>query len=165
MTDLIPAAVLIDIDGEPRLLDLDIARFLQMADIHKIRTLIAANRDELELHGEVSARRAETGLQGGRPGKAYYLNEGQALVLCALSRTPIAAQIRKALIDVFKAYREGKLVHVREHRRRMPCKSECIDADYEAVRSALRTFVNQPLALIDVLAHCVARLDRIEAGA
>src|SRR5262249_206263 len=34
------------------------------------------------------------------PVSGYYLNEGQALVLCALSRTPAAAAIRRELITV-----------------------------------------------------------------
>ncbi|WP_454016984.1 hypothetical protein [Azospirillum sp. Marseille-Q6669] len=44
-----------------------------------------------------------------RPGKAYYLNEGQALVICALSRTPQAALVRRQIIEVFLAYRRGVL--------------------------------------------------------
>ncbi|WP_454018455.1 hypothetical protein [Azospirillum sp. Marseille-Q6669] len=115
-----------DQDGEPRVLDLTIADRLGMADRHKIRSLIVKNRAELESYGPlveaegVSARQAETYGEvcatvaqttdkGGRPGKAYYLNEGQALVICALSRTPQAALVRRQIIEVFLAYRRGKL--------------------------------------------------------
>lgn len=120
MTNFIPTTSLTVIDDEPRIRDLDLADRLGMADPHKIRTLIVSNIDELEMHGEVSARRAETSARGGRPGKAYYLNEDQALVICALSRTPKAAQIRKLIIDVFMDWRQDKLVHVKEHNRRPP---------------------------------------------
>ncbi|TWA79129.1 hypothetical protein FBZ85_105437 [Azospirillum brasilense] len=115
-----------DQDGEPRVLDLTIAERLGMADRHKIRSLIVKNRAELESYGPlvevdgVSARQAETygevrdtvsqtSDKGGRPGKAYYLNEGQALVICALSRTPQAALVRRQIIEVFLAYRRGVL--------------------------------------------------------
>ncbi|WP_085090269.1 hypothetical protein [Azospirillum oryzae] len=39
----------------------------------------------------------------------YWLNEGQVLVICMLSRTPQAAQVRKEVIEVFMAYRRGLL--------------------------------------------------------
>lgn len=95
--------------GEPRILDLTLAARLGMADPHKIRELISANASELRQHGEVSAHRAETTARGGRPGTAYYLNEPQALLVCMFSRTPKAAIVRKALIEVFMAYRRGEV--------------------------------------------------------
>ena len=115
------------------------------------------------MHGEVRTRHVQTSNKGGRPGTAYYLNEGQALVLCALSRTAVASQIRKALIDVFRAYRDGQLVHVKEHRRRRPGHVSS-ESDFRAVRDCLLAFRSNPVALIDVIARCVVRLDRLEAG-
>ena len=150
---LIPAEALVEFDDEPRILDVDLAERLGMTRGTNIRTVIAANKDELEMHGNLHAVNANSNAEAyqyvdgfhsarenslpvahgqfsapygkpnnarGRPGKAYYLNEGQALVICALSRTPKAAQVRKLLIDVFMAYRQGKLVHVKEHRRSLP---------------------------------------------
>ncbi|MGY0782108.1 hypothetical protein ACW7BC_29880 [Azospirillum argentinense] len=98
-----------DQDGEPRISDLVLAERLGMADPHMIRRLIERNRAELETYGEVSVTVTETSQKGGRPGKAYYLNEGQALVICALSRTPQAALVRRQIIEVFLAYRRGVL--------------------------------------------------------
>lgn len=118
-----------DQDGEPRVLDLTLAERLGMNDLHDVRRLIERNRIELETYGEVrgavcqtnrgqiSTREVETRISGtlpekkrrGRPGKAYHLNEGQALVICALSRTPQAAAVRRQIIDVFMAYRRGVL--------------------------------------------------------
>ncbi len=120
MQNLISVNQLVEIENEPRIRDLDLAERLGMSQPLNIRTVIAANRDELETYGSFHVASENPGKQGGRPGKAYYLTEGQALVICALSRTDKAAQVRKMLIDVFMAYRQGKVVHVKEHRRRMP---------------------------------------------
>ena len=98
------------INHEPRVRDLRLAAVLGMADLHKVRELIVANLAELKGYGEVSAQRAETSAKGGRPGVEYWLNEPQALLLCMFSRTERAAEVRKALIDVFMAHRRGQTV-------------------------------------------------------
>ncbi|WP_237905030.1 hypothetical protein [Azospirillum brasilense] len=98
-----------DQDGEPRVSDVILAERLGFVQPRDIRKLIERNRAELETYGEVCATVAQTTEKGGRPGKAYYLNEGQALVICALSRTPQAALVRRQIIEVFLAYRRGKL--------------------------------------------------------
>ena len=130
MKDLIPVETIRAFGDEPRIRDLELARFLEMRDLHEIRRLIERNRPELEMHGAFSVTTTENTGKRGRPGKAYWLNEGQALVICALSRTPIAAKVRHALIEVFQAYRAGKLVHVVEHRRRPPAKRESGPRDF-----------------------------------
>lgn len=48
----------------------------------------------------------------------YYLNEGQTLVLCALSRAPAAAAVRRTLIEVFMAWRRGAIARPIDHRTR-----------------------------------------------
>lgn len=106
------------INHEPRILDLTLAERLGMSDRHKIRPLIDANRQELEAHGEVSAQRAETSQRGDRPSVAYYLNEAQALLVCMFSRTPRAAEVRKAVIEVFMEYRQQKPKPANAVRRR-----------------------------------------------
>lgn len=108
------------VQGEPRVFDLHLAASLGFDNLHEIRRLVARNENELRAYGEVSVTVTKTSTQGGRPGKAYYLNEGQALVICALSRTPKAAEVRKLVIDVFMAWRRGKTVHVTEHYRKPP---------------------------------------------
>ena len=120
MSNFIPASSLTIIDSEPRILDVDLAERLALSHLPEIRRLIERNRDELEMHGQVCVTATQTSAKGGRPGKAYYLNEGQALVICSMSRTAKAAQIRKLIIDVFMDWRQGKLVHVKEHNRRYP---------------------------------------------
>jgi hypothetical protein len=49
--------------------------------------IIRPNRAELESFGSLHGRNANPGAKGGRPGRAYYLNEEQALLVCILSRT------------------------------------------------------------------------------
>lgn len=104
---------------EPRVLDTDLAESLGFARDRSIRALICENTAELKQHGNLPAVLANSG-QRGRPAKAYYLNEAQALLICMFSRTPNAAKVRKQVIDVFRAYRAGKTVHVDEHYRRPP---------------------------------------------
>lgn len=108
MTDLSITDLNTEINHVPRVLDLEIARRLGMTDPHSIRRMIEANRAELESYGPISDRQSE--IRGrGRRGREYWLNEGQALVLCALSRTPKAAEVRKAIIDVYMAWRQQQV--------------------------------------------------------
>lgn len=104
------------VNHEPRIRDLTIAERLGFADKHDVRRLVTRNKTELETYGEiVSGTVPETSSRGGRPGKSYYLNEGQCLVLCALSRTPQAAAVRKAIIEVFMAHRRGAVEAIQDH--------------------------------------------------
>lgn len=165
MKNLISVNQLVEIEDEPRILDLDLAERLEFDRPRVIRELIARNRDELEAYGCLPCRTTNPGIKGGRPGKAYYLNEGQALVICALSRTEKAAQVRKLLIDVFLAWRTGKLVEVKEHRRRYP-KSGTVGksaknyiAEYESAREYLDVFTGD---MTDMLAMAIARIKILE---
>ncbi len=157
------------INHEPRVRDLLIAERLGLADPHKIRPFIEANRPELETYGEVSARRAETSALGGRPGTEYWLNEGQALVICALSRTPKAAAVRKALIDVYLEYRNGgKKVPVRAHLRRVagtaPAPKPRASAEEQrkaimAIGECLLEMLNAKDKLNAAVAKCDVKID------
>jgi lambda repressor-like predicted transcriptional regulator len=97
------------IAGEPRVLDLVVAERLGFDRPRDIRKLIERSRDELTSYGEICATVAQnTDPKGrGRPGREYWLNEPQALLICALSRTPQAAEVRRQLITVFMAWRRG----------------------------------------------------------
>lgn len=90
---------------EPLVRDLDLADRLGLANPYDVRSMILANIAELELYGEVSRQRRETSARGGRPGTEYRLTEPQALLVCMFSRTERAAAVRKALIEVFMAWR------------------------------------------------------------
>ncbi|CAO3445717.1 hypothetical protein [Azospirillum largimobile] len=105
MNDLICVTA---VEGEPRVLDTELAAALGMLNPRKIRTdIIAANRAELEGFGPLWSERLQT---GGRPSTAYYLNEEQALLVAMFSRTEKAKEVRATLVRVFAAYRRGDLV-------------------------------------------------------
>ncbi|MEA3197564.1 MAG: hypothetical protein QOF32_1616 [Gammaproteobacteria bacterium] len=118
--------------GDPRLPDLVLARRLGFEKLHNIRKLIERNRAELESYGPLAAgptnilRDGEKSRRRGRPGTAYQLNEGQSLILCALSRTPAAAQIRREIVLVFMAWRQGRtpataiVRHLADHAEVLP---------------------------------------------
>lgn len=165
MQNLIPTESLSILDDEPRVLDVDLAEWLGLERLTNIRTVIVANLEEIEMHGSLHVANANPGKQGGRPGKAYYLNEGQALVICALSRTPKAAEVRKALIDVFMAYRTGKLVHVREHRRSPPRRRQWGNVTgYDANLSLLRAVAGNQEGMLSVLAGMITRIETLESA-
>ncbi len=109
---LVVGRPLTPIEDEPRVLDTDLAERLGIARSTNIRQLIEQNREELEDFGHVA--RAECNVpmpQGGyKTATAYYLNEEQALLICALSRTEKAKAVRATIIRVFMAWRRGELV-------------------------------------------------------
>jgi len=90
---------------EPLVRDLDLADYLGYEDRHKIRDLITRHASGL---GEVSAIVAETSPRGGRPGRVNYLNEEQALYICAKAETPKANEVLKTMIRVFVLVRRGQ---------------------------------------------------------
>ncbi|KAF0110011.1 MAG: hypothetical protein FD149_2724 [Rhodospirillaceae bacterium] len=93
------------IDNEPRVRDLVLAKRLRFTNPHMIRKLIERNRTELKTHGVISTVEITSSAKGGRPGKEYWLNEGQALVICSLSRTEQAAAVRHAMITLCMQWR------------------------------------------------------------
>jgi hypothetical protein len=95
-------------DG-PRALDLDIAKRLGFDRPRDIRKLIERNLDELVRFGVCATVALTSGPKGGRPGKEYWLNEEQALLVATLSETEKAAEVRHMLIKVFVAWRRGDL--------------------------------------------------------
>lgn len=95
------------IEDEPRVLDVELAERLGMARPTNIRTIIQDNSTELLDFGILHSARANSGKRG-RPSYAYYLSEEQALLVCALSRTERAKEVRAMLIKVFVAWRRGE---------------------------------------------------------
>lgn len=72
--------------------------------------MIERNRPELEAYGNVAVRcrAVETGNGSIKEVNEFYLNESQGLLVCMFSKTPKAAEVRKALIEVFTAYRRER---------------------------------------------------------
>jgi len=89
------------IDNEPRVLDTALAEQLGFARSYAIRQLITANREELEAFGPLPT---EHGQSRGQPFTAYHLNRQQALLVCILSRTERAKEVRAEVIRRFDAY-------------------------------------------------------------
>lgn len=138
------------VNHEPRVPDLLLAQRLGFDRPRKARDLIERNRVEIETYGPLASIGATT--HGGtRPtaGREFFLNEGQALLICALSRTPKAAEVRRALIEVFMAWRRGQLEApaptktIAAHTRRIavgrdaPVKLAALIARLEAATSRL----------------------------
>lgn len=98
------------INHEPRIHDIKIGEALGFSRSRDVRRLIIDNMQELEIYGGVCGETAQTTTKGGRPSISYWLNEAQALLLCMFSKTEKAAEVRKAVIDTFMAWRKGQLM-------------------------------------------------------
>jgi hypothetical protein len=105
-----PQIVVEVIDGEPRVLDTELATKLGMDRPTNIRQVIDRNRDEIEGFGPLHSANAlvEIGSGARRSVSAYYLNEEQALLVSILSRAPNAPAVRAGLIRAFVAFRRGQ---------------------------------------------------------
>jgi len=110
-----------DIDGwqvatseadEPRVRDVDIAERLGLKESRAVRKLIDRNREELEGYGPVVQRdtvsryESKPGIEQERLVEEFWLNEGQALCLGAMSRAPNAPEVRRQLITVYQKARK-----------------------------------------------------------
>jgi hypothetical protein len=94
--------------GEPRVRDIDLGVWLGLTRPSNIRNLIRRNDAELLDHGPLLLGYGANLLHGeaksrgrGRPSPSYWLNQAQALALCALSQTDRAIRVRGMLIRVF----------------------------------------------------------------
>ena len=96
-------------DGIRRWRDLDIAEWLGLQQIRDIRAVIERNREELERHGGLRFETANPSDKGGRPGTEYWLTFEQAMVICTLSRTPRAEDVRTIMIQVFGKVARGEI--------------------------------------------------------
>lgn len=102
-----PAALIDTTSDELGIRDLDIAERLGMANPRTIRTAISDNSEELQGFGSLMVRASNPTERGGRPGREFWLNEGQALTVCIRE----AARVRRALIDVFMQWRRRPAVN------------------------------------------------------
>ncbi|SKA30866.1 hypothetical protein [Consotaella salsifontis] len=127
------------IDAEPRVSHHKLAAAIGMGRQQELLRLIQRNETELMRYGEVCVTATQTSERGGRPGKVYWLNEGQAVLIVIRSDAPRAPDVRFELITVFMDYRrakaDGKTVAVREHQRRASTK---IDKAISLAKTATR---------------------------
>ncbi|PCI32356.1 MAG: hypothetical protein COB54_07610 [Alphaproteobacteria bacterium] len=91
-------------------MDLTLAEALGFDRPRDIRKLITRWDETLSEFGEVCSTVARTaGSKGGRPAKAYFLTEEQAVFIATKSETANATQLTIQLVKVFTAWRNGTL--------------------------------------------------------
>lgn len=90
------------------MLDTALAEKLGMARPTNIRCLIEANMEELASFGHVARGECNVPMPRGGVKKtlAYYLNRQQSLLVCILSKTEKAKEVRAEVIRRFDAYEE-----------------------------------------------------------
>lgn len=110
MHTTLPALTVAEFEGEPRVLDTDLAKALGMANPYKVRAIISGHRESLEAFGPILSRGEKTPGKAGRPGTNHYLNEEQALYVTMHCRTERAEAVKVQLVKVFTAWRRRQLV-------------------------------------------------------
>ena len=98
-----------ELEGEPRIRDLDLAERLGFDRPRDIRKLIERNMAEVEMMGVCATVAQTSGPKGGRPTREFYLNEEQSLLVSVLSDAPNAPAVRAMLVRTFVAYRRGQM--------------------------------------------------------
>jgi hypothetical protein len=99
---------LLEGEKQPRVQDVRLGERLGLSRPRNLRKAIERNKDVLSQRDRLCSR-GEQNTGRGRPSVEYWLTERQALHLCFLARTPIADKIKDEVLDVFMAWREGRL--------------------------------------------------------
>lgn len=143
------------VEDEPRVLDTDLAKAMGMARPTNVRVVIETNRDELTSFGPLHAANAMVGIGSGakREVTTYHLNEEQALLICLLSRTEKAKQVRAEVIRVFTAWRRGQLA------------PQAVQAIADARQSDRNALVGAPISYMQrtVVPAIIETRDRVAA--
>lgn len=98
-----------EIEGVPRVRDIDLAEVLGFERPRVIRQLISRNVEALNEFGEVRRMVRRTSGRGGAPADEYWLNEKQALFICTKSEARLAVEITIQMVEVFAGWRAGLL--------------------------------------------------------
>lgn len=116
-TDIIPQINIVTVEGqqEPLVVDTELAERLGYAEPRAIRKLIkrlAANQNFGQIHSRDTVSRQLTNGGGEREYtvQEYLLTERQALKVVVKSGTPRAEELTEMILDVFEAWRAGRLV-------------------------------------------------------
>lgn len=91
-------------DGEPRIADDDLARFLGYSRPEDIRRIIRNHSEQLG----ITATAAVIHQGAGRPGLRHFLTERQSLMVLRWADTPKADECYAHIIEVFLAWRAGR---------------------------------------------------------
>lgn len=100
MTDMITITDIIMTD-EARISSIKLGEALGYKTSDEMNRAIKRNLDELSSYGILRQTDGVLTGKAGQPQKDYMLNESQALLIGALSRTDAAKQVRKAMIHAF----------------------------------------------------------------
>lgn len=110
MAELFEVTELVAGDGdEPRMSAILLAERLGMEDPRIMRRLIERNADALSRFGGKRVATVATLSKAGQVQKDYLLNEGQAIYIASRSETTLAVEVHVALVQVFVAWRQGRL--------------------------------------------------------
>lgn len=104
-----PTFNLQQVNGEPRIRDLELGERLGFERPRDIRDLIKRHESKLLTFGVCAAVPQTSGVKGGRPANEYYLNQKQSLFVCMKSDTDNAFEVQAEIIRVFDAYLNGAL--------------------------------------------------------
>lgn len=101
-------------DDEPRVRDLDLGERLGYANPRKVRELIKRLIESGEIagvHVRPTVGRTSMPRGGSRAVEVdeFWLTEREALLVCSASDAPNAGVVRAALVDLFIAWRRGRL--------------------------------------------------------
>jgi len=96
------------IDGVPRVRDIDLAEALGFERPRRIRSLIDRHTDALEIFGRRTSV-VHRPPHGGAAFFEYWLNEKQALYICTKSEARRAVEITLKMVEVFADWRSGRL--------------------------------------------------------
>lgn len=94
--------------GEPAVTCEALTRALGYQNKGDMVQLIQRHRAEIETHGFL-LRVKENSERRGRPRNVFLLNEKQALLVCMFAHTPKGAEVRRAVVETFAAWRKGTL--------------------------------------------------------
>lgn len=128
------------VDADPRIKDVLLGERLGYKRSRAIRQLIESNREELEAYGNIATRHGVVEIGNGalKETTEFYLNEHQGLLICMFAKTEMAAAVRKALIEVFVAYRHA------HHRPAPPILEKDVqtadDLKLRKINTAIRCF-------------------------
>lgn len=92
---------------ERLVLDIDLAHALDINPPESIRTTARQHSKKLAELGKITTSRIRRYLQA-KPGKAYLLNEAQALLLCAEIDNAKTPEVRASITETFEAIRVRK---------------------------------------------------------
>lgn len=110
MVGLFEVTELVEAEGdEPRMSAILLAERLGMEDPRIMRRLIQRNADALSRFGGKRVATVATLSKAGQVQKDYLLNEGQAIYIASRSETALAVEVHVALVQVFVAWRQGRL--------------------------------------------------------